>query len=177
MHKLLPIVTLLFFTSCTRQAYKSKTTATVKKDSSYKVIDTSKQQDVTRQVQVIDFGDSLTGYIYFPDDVKRGWVDSLESSGIKIKTMLIPASGGFKVQINAIAKPKQVVNTTVTTQTKQAGITTTTNVKLQETHTTADKQIKSSRIPFWVYPITLLFLLTVIFFIIKKFKRSWLKTL
>lgn len=168
---------------------KGKTEDTTHRDTTSLIVDTSKQSVIKQTRQVTHYGgDSLTGTLFFSDvdDAKKvdsagvrlsdvaEKFDSIETNGLKIKVGLMPVKGGFKASVNAVSKPKEVVNTTTTTETKQAGITKASQGSSESTHLDEHKETKTNH---WATVIVIILVVIAVliaaYLFIKKYFPKW----
>ncbi len=138
LYTILLSVLLLSAVGCSRKVVTQQSHTSLHQDSSNTAIDTSHSSFTETTTETVDYGDILNGSIYLPYGdsswlriINSGIIhsDSIESNGIKVKVNLTPVKGGFKANINAVAKPKSVTNTTTKTGTEDKGIATTNSNK------------------------------------------------
>lgn len=126
---------LLSAASCSRKVTSVIQHTTLHQDSSNTAIDTTHSTFTEINEETTSYGDTLNGdVVLIPDGEisKEGYssTGTLESNGIKVKVNLTPVKGGFKANVNAIAKPKSVTNTTTKTGTEEKGkVNTSSNKK------------------------------------------------
>ena len=166
MKYLTSIIILLLFASCARKVHTEKSITTSTKDSTYHFADTSKMVVATKVTEVTNYGgDSLQTTLYLPK-IDTVLVDSINSNGIKIGYALSPFLGGFKLKIQAIAKPKSTAKTTEIKSTEQKGIAASGEVKFNTETKTKGKATESKGFP-WGWLIGAIALLILALFIIK----------
>jgi len=114
---LLSLALCIAICSCNRSVNKHQSFTDVKKEQL--TVKNDSNHLVTEQVNETTqhYGDTLKASLSFDN---TSMTDSVESSGISIKGTLIKTEGGYKLKINAIAKPVDVVNrNTLKTDDKQ----------------------------------------------------------
>lgn len=137
MKNLIAILSIVSLASCARTVHKSSSEVKTTVKSESNVVDTTKTSVVTEHNNTMLYGDTLTGNIYLPaQQVPDGEdtnalkpatpiaYDSLESAGIKVKVGIsaLPG-GGYKANVQAIAKPVAVSNSTIQKVNTANGIT------------------------------------------------------
>jgi len=156
---------LLSAASCSRKVVTQQSHTTLHQDSSNTAIDTSHSTFTETNEETTNYGDTLSGDIPLIVDGEiskdsTAASGKLESNGIKVKVKLTPIKGGFKANVQAIAKPKSVTNTTTKTGTEnKATINTSSNKKDIEQALKNKASDKEDEIMKWV---ALMFSLLVI---------------
>lgn len=149
--KILALTMVLAAVSCSRKVVVASSHTTLSQDSTVKAIDTSKISAIEQTQQVVDYGDTLNGSLFIPNDTTLVFVDSIESKGVKVSLVVVPTKGGFKARLNAVAKPKSVTNTNTksTTEAKGKSSEATNNKDLEKND--KNKQVeKKDEFMMWV---------------------------
>lgn len=149
-------------------------------DSSKTTIDTTTTKTLNQTQQAFIYGDTLAGSLQFTDeqitsmDSARNeslWqVDSLESNGVKVLVSVTKTKAGVKTKVKAIAKPKQIINTSSTVSEEKKGESTMQNDKKTEQTIAVTESKTVKRWPAWasISLVTLLITGTLFFIYYKK---------
>lgn len=140
-----------------KELHKKAVTETEKTTTSVTTVDTSKTTTVTEAATTTNFGDTLSGNLYFDDSAylfttpaNDYFTDSLESNGVKVSVSLVKTKTGIKAKVKAIAKPTAVTdyNRTTTTEAKGVAVKTTDNIEKKSVAVTKD--LKKSSFPWGI---------------------------
>lgn len=192
MKLLSSILLLIIFTSCNRHVNKSTSNSLFKKDSSSYTVDTTTKTTITTSKKTTFYGDVLKGSIYLPGsnythnpeakmDTGARYVapveveDSIESGGIKVKAKLrkLPG-GGHMLDLEAIAKPKEVQEETATNTTEKKGQSSGVTSSTSEAKTDSKKEVEtSSSIPKIIALLALLGVLILIIILVFRKKITF----
>ena len=146
--------------------------------------DTTSIKTITSGTVTINYGDTLSGNLSFTDEQVDQMeksipsVDSLESSGIKVKVSVVqsPDKKSFKTQITAISKPKSSTNTYTQTTTEKKGIDVKSTAETEKKKDVAVKDVHIKKIPTSVIIVCfLLFILLIIILLGRKAISTYIK--
>ena len=191
MRILLTILIALVFGSCSMQKELHKNTVKQSEQSATTIdsTDTTKSSSVTEINRTTAYGDTLSGSMYFGDEVvgesgnvvgdntnNGGYSDSIESNGVKVVVALEKTRTGYKAKVKAIAKPVSTVDhfKQTTTDNKGVAVKTVATVEKKSEASSKDVKKKTSWLGFGLIGLGILVLLG--WYIIKKYKiLLWLK--
>ena len=160
---------LLAATACNRRLNITKSQDLKQIDSSRNFTDSSRLQLKERELNITRYDDQLLGHIHIPasfleePDRLPLFTDSLESTGLKVKTTVTrDSAGNIKIGLEAKAKPVSVSDIKEKQVIEQKAITGKSEVKSTSQQITNNKQVTSTSMP---WPIWLLIIILIGIFI------------
>lgn len=166
MRNILYMLCMLLLFSCNVEKNKKKIATTYKSSDSIVLVDTSKTVKEKEEIKTTHYGDSLKAALLFSDAVNDSNAveekDSVESAGIKVVGTLTKVKGGYKLKINATAKPTHTTDLKRTKETEQTGLAVNATTKTDSTSTTELLHKESRAGPaFYWWILLILFLLAL----------------
>jgi hypothetical protein len=150
------VALLLLAVSCSRKVALQKSHTKQQQDSSHVAIDTSSKTTLNQSTRTTKFGDTLKANLFVAksiDSTNPATPFVIESNGLKIKGTLQPVNNnlGFLLNLNAIAKPTEVTENSITTTTEKKGIAQQTTTQKNTEAEQKSKAVESvNELPKWV---------------------------
>ncbi len=150
------VALLLLAVSCSRKVALQKSHTKQQQDSSHVAIDTSTKTTVNQSTRTTKFGDTLKANLFVAkpaDSTKPATPFFIESNGLKISGTLQPVNNnlGFLLNLNAVAKPTEVIEKGIITSTEKKGITQQTTTKKNTEAEQKSKAVEAvNELPKWV---------------------------
>ena len=154
--------------SCARHVVKNKTQIEVKQKQTINSSDTSsiKTEEVKETTTV--FGDTLKASLYFDEQNSS---DIVESSGLRIKGILEKTTSGYKVKLEAVAKPVEITERTTTKIDEKKGVSVTTTSVTETTLKDSAKEAEPTTTGLLQTAIISLFILLLIYMLYRWLKK------
>jgi hypothetical protein len=145
-------------------------------DSSINYSDSSRLHIKERSIKTTNYGDQLTGNITIPAGILHEvstlplLTDSLESSGIKLKTTVTrDSTGNLKIGLNATAKPVTVQDIKEKQYSEKKGIAGKSEIKTTSLQTDYNKQVTSTSMPWLIWLLVFIAIGLLFKYILKLF--------
>lgn len=167
------VIIIMCFTACNRSMHKTATSSQVNVSSKETFVDNGLIKTTITTYKKAIYGDSLRGNISFSGVDTSPQLDSIESSGIKIKTKVTrKPGGGFNLNIEGVAKPKEAIeNTTTAIDEKKAQATAATvNAGIETSDSNKDVKQNNSVMGFVAMLVFLALIVGAIILLVKRIK-------
>lgn len=172
--RLILVVAILFsLAACSRSVTRNASTSTNTKETETNITDSYHSVYKSTMRTSVTVGDTLAGSFFLPlflppsDSTGVFVVDSLESSGIKVKAVLYKSDSVLKARIVAVAKPKSYTNES-TLQAQYKAVETAYEKEKEQTVTTQSS--KSSKSNYTGVGLVIVIICVIVILLQKKLR-------